>query len=565
MVRFLPADTDVTAALTGSYDGVLVLISYLVACLASYAGLLMSDRLRVAESPRIFWTWLGAGALSMGIGVWAMHFVGMLAFVLPVAVSYDVELTVISAIPAVLASALALHIMASQRRDRWAYILAGSLIGAGIGTMHYAGMAAMRVDATMYYETSLFVLSIVIAAVLGIAALFVHDLGQRLPVAVSGGRVHPIGAALIGLAITGMHYTAMQATYFLPAADLKATNGAVIDIDSLGFAVVAVTTLIVAAAIVATLVDRRLRSAAQLLRATRQRMMDAIDSISDGFILFDGGGELVLCNRVFRGMYPDLAEALRPPTTYERVLRAWADRRTSELDGLDGEAYIAECLRRFKEGTATVEDNEEEQLPDGRWVYIRQRSVESGGLVGVWADITPVKELQNLYEELALRDPLTGLANRKCFEDRLLHAAAHARRQGDRVALIFVDLDRFKPINDQFGHDGGDLVLKTVAARLLAVTRDSDTAARLGGDEFAVILEPGGDRAKVELAAQRVLAALKAPMEIDGKTCGISASVGVAIGSPQDFDHVAFLRQADEAMYEVKKAGGGAYLVYDEL
>ena len=566
MLHFTDASVDIDSALNGRYDAGLVLVSYLVATLAAYAGLLMSDRMQVAARRGLYWGWLAAGAVTMGIGVWAMHFIGMLAYVLPIPVGYEPLMTVASVAPAIVASALALHVMAGSNRSPSGYVIGGTLIGGGIGTMHFTGMAAMRLDAAMYYDKTLFTLSILIAAGLGVAALYAQSLRLGLARQSAGRQLHPISAILIGLAVTGMHYTAMQATFFIP--DPLTQGVAQLGISGFGLTVgVTFTTIaIIVLAIAATLIDRRLERAARLLRVTRDRMMQAIESLSDGFILFDDGGNLVMCNTVFRKMYPDLADVLQQPTNYERVLRAWAERSPNGAEAAEREAYVSDCLARFTVGNGGRQppEEEEDRLHDGRWVYIRQRPVAGGGVVGVWADVTSIKALQSVYEELAFTDTLTRLPNRKCFDDRLQHAAALARRGGGTLALLYVDLDGFKPINDRYGHEAGDAALIEVAARLRSAVRDSDTVARLGGDEFAVILEPNGDRETAIAAAERVLAAIAPRITIGPHTVHLGASIGIAVAPAEGLDHVAFVRMADQAMYKAKDAGRGTYRIFGE-
>ena len=568
MIHFLGASDNVANALSGTYDRDLVIVSYLVAVLAAYAGLLLSDRIGVAENRRGRWAWLAAGAVTMGVGVWAMHFIGMLAFILPVPVLYDPWITLASVSPAIVACALALRIMSRTRRLRgrtgWQHILiAGVSIGVGIGVMHYTGMAAMRLDAVMAYDPVLFAVSVVVAAVLGVAALYVHSLKDGRWSHNTGWWLYPVSAALIGLAISGMHYTAMGATYYF-ALDHPQTGHAVgLDSFWMSVGVTIAAVLIVLLAIAAALVDKRLQAAAELLQVSRQRMVEAVESISDGFIMFDGNGRLVMCNHVFRSMYPELREVLKPNTPYAKVLESWAKLERTDIDTARTLDYVKDCLQRFADGTTGDDSPEEDRLGDGRWVYIRQHPIKSGGIVGVWADVTPIKELQNLYEERANHDPLTNLPNRQLFEDRMEHAARHARRLNVDVALLYLDLDGFKPVNDALGHAAGDEVLKEVARHLHAVVRETDTVARLGGDEFAVLLEPHGDREQAEMVAQRILSSLSEPIAVGGQQCGVGVSIGIALSSAQNFDTEAFIKKADAAMYEAKKASGNSYRFHD--
>jgi diguanylate cyclase (GGDEF)-like protein len=425
MLRFLAATTDTGAALSASYDGVLVVVSYVVAALASYAGLLMSERIGVAESVRGRWAWLSAGSVTMGIGVWAMHFLGMLAFVLPIPVAYNLDITIASAVPAILASAVALSVMGGNQHGYRQYIIAGTLLGAGIGGTHYTGMAAMLMNADMRYDPGLFALSILVAVGLGIAALYAHDLRLGILGFGKSRRLHPLGAAVMGLAVAGMHYTAMGATYFFPIAD-KGIDDLALDPHWLSVGVTAITILIVLLAIAATSVDKKLQSATELLR-------------------------------------------------------------------------------------------------------------------------------------LANHDPLTGLPTRQLFDDRLNHAAAHAKRLKGSIALLYVDLDDFKLINDTLGHVAGDMVLKEVAKRLQAAARETDTVARLGGDEFTVIMEPQGNRGSAEGLSARILQSLSEPISIGNRDCTVGASIGIGVSPAEDFDKVEFVKMADAAMYEAKNARGNTY------
>jgi NO-binding membrane sensor protein with MHYT domain len=212
MIAFVDHDSSLMSPLAGAYDFSLVLASYAIAALAAYAGLMICDRIAAARHSRERWSWIVAGSVVMGFGVWTMHFIGMIAFTLPIPVGYDVSVTAASLLPAAVASGCALHVIGVHGHGRLRYIVAGALIGAGIGAMHYTGMAAMRMDAVIRYDPALFVLSIVVAVALGITALYASDFKPRILGAAAERARRPLAAALIGLAITGMHYTAMEAT-----------------------------------------------------------------------------------------------------------------------------------------------------------------------------------------------------------------------------------------------------------------------------------------------------------------------------------------------------------------
>jgi diguanylate cyclase (GGDEF)-like protein len=560
MLHFTQSAGAIAAALPVEYDPVLVVLSYLVAALASYTGLLMSERIAGAPTQNERRAWLFSGACVMGIGVWAMHFTGMLALRLPIPVDYRIDLTILSAVPAALASGVALYVMAQRRSHHRRTLIGGTLIGAGIGIMHYIGMEAMHLEAHHAYEPGLFALSILVAVVLGIAALYTHELRHELFGWHQGRLQLPIAAALMGLAIAGMHYTAMAGVHFFFPGPPPSGDHATFGTDWLSLDVAVVSLFVILIAIVATKVGQRFEATRQRSRVDRRRMFEAIDSITDGFVLFDDEGQLVMANRVFQQMYPGLGEVLKPGTPYSSVISAWARMRSGRGDAESAEVYVAECLRHFKGGNGEVAP-QEDQLKDGRWIYVRQQPVAGGGMVGVWTDVTPIKKLQTMYERQATHDALTGLANRQLFTDRLEHAIAHAKRQNRTLPLLFVDLDKFKPINDTHGHEVGDLVLKEVAMRLLEQVRDSDTVARLGGDEFVVLMEPYGERYGAEALAHRIVRSLSQAINVAGRECFIGASVGVGLMPPELLDRDELIKLADEAMYDAKRKGGNSLAI----
>lgn len=210
------------------------------------------------------------------------------------------------------------------------------------------------------------------------------------------------------------------------------------------------------------------------------------------------------------------------------------------------------------------------RLDRDEWMWIRSRGevVERDRkgralrVLGTNADITARKERELATLREATQDPLTGLANRRLFRDRLEHAIARARRSGDPLSVIYIDLDRLKAVNDAFGHAVGDELIRAFAARLSACLRAGDTAARLGGDEFAVILEGLASRDHAALVAEKIVAAMRAPFPIGERSLQASASLGVAILKPQDaFRPEALLARADAALYDAKHAGRDRYAV----
>jgi diguanylate cyclase (GGDEF)-like protein/PAS domain S-box-containing protein len=183
--------------------------------------------------------------------------------------------------------------------------------------------------------------------------------------------------------------------------------------------------------------------------------------------------------------------------------------------------------------------------------------------VGIFSDITEEKAQEEQLRRLAHHDSLTGLPNRALFFDRLTQAIAHARRERCYVAVMFLDLDHFKAVNDRFGHDIGDRLLCGIAGRLSACVRHSDTVARLAGDEFTVILPDLTDPEAAGRIADKMLAGLTEPFDLSGQRITVTASIGIAIHPRDAADAEALLARADQAAYAAKRQGRNARLYYD--
>jgi len=185
-----------------------------------------------------------------------------------------------------------------------------------------------------------------------------------------------------------------------------------------------------------------------------------------------------------------------------------------------------------------------------------------GGIIGVMVDISQRKELERKLEELASHDTLTGLSNRRDFDARLEQALARSQRTSSQLALLFLDLDGFKDVNDKLGHSAGDQVLQIVAQRLTKIMRKSDTAGRMGGDEFAVILEGSVTRDTAALVAEKILTELASPYTLNEGAVGhLSASIGIAFAPDHGTELDTLFAHADRAMYSAKDQGKNRFAI----
>ena len=418
------------------FDAAVVLLSVLVACLASYTALDLARR--VHENER--WgtaLWVAAGALVMGSGIWAMHFIGMLAMAVPFAFGFAPGLTALSWVAAVAVSALALGIAARDRLTA-ATLTAGALaMGGGVCAMHYTGMAAMVMAPGISWHAGWVTASAVIAVSASAVALLIFFGLRRL----QGWRQRAAqgGAALaMGLAISGMHYAGMAAAGYPEGSVCLSADG--LGGRNLGLFILVAVGMLMAIALFTAALDARMS----------------------------------------RSLHKANAE-----------------------------------LRR-----------------------------------------------------MAFVDALTGLPNRALLQERLQQAVAEvdrvcARPMGDAsLALLFVDLDGFKPVNDGLGHAAGDEVLVQVAQRLRALALERATLTRLGGDEFVLLLDDGARVHDAVGVAGQVLRSLQRPFAVRGREVVLSASIGI-ITYPGAAASDQLLTAADAAMYAAKRAGGATYAVFE--
>ncbi|MDJ0948051.1 MAG: EAL domain-containing protein [Alphaproteobacteria bacterium] len=306
--------------------------------------------------------------------------------------------------------------------------------------------------------------------------------------------------------------------------------------------------------------ELELRRLASVARSAEQNLFEAIDALSDGFVLYDRHDRLVICNRRYREIYSETADLIRSGVRFEDMIRKGAARgQYPDAIGRE-EDWVRERVRQHQNPQGPIE----QKLPDGTWLRIDERRTREGGLVGFRTDITELKRREEELKQLATTDELTGLPNRNDFHDRLAGALANAKRTGRLVGLMFMDLDRFKNVNDTLGHGVGDELLKMVAKRLRACCRETDIVARLGGDEFAVIVTNIEEVSGVTVLADRIIAALEAPFSIKGQEIESGTSIGIAI-YPDDFSNIKeLMSNADLALYRAKDHGRGCWQLYDK-
>lgn len=254
-LTFIDSSVNIEESYQGSYNYILVLISYAVVVLAAHVALKLSTVISATQRDRIRYAWIGAGSTALGVSIWAMHFIGMLAYTLPVPVVYDPGLTLLSLLPVIVASAAILHFLAAPSVSHLQVLGSGALMGVCIGTMHYVGMAAMRMDAIVLYAPLLFSLSLIGAITLAILALYLKFLPQ-LKQDFSELTVNLGAPVIMALAVTGMHYTAMSAAYFFPTGAESTVAG--LDPVLLAMLIAAATIMILLMILLATFAGKEM-------------------------------------------------------------------------------------------------------------------------------------------------------------------------------------------------------------------------------------------------------------------------------------------------------------------
>jgi diguanylate cyclase (GGDEF)-like protein/PAS domain S-box-containing protein len=291
------------------------------------------------------------------------------------------------------------------------------------------------------------------------------------------------------------------------------------------------------------------KRAEEAVSASEERYRRIVETTREGVVVFDGSGVITFANaRMANLIGYDVDDLVGSPVT-----RFTASDVSSERPWAEGESSLdIELVRR--DGSAL-------------WVMVSATLLEIDGGSGVLAMVSDITDRKRAEEELAhqaLHDHLTGLPNRALLLDRLQQALARSRRSGTTVAVVFLDLDRFKLVNDGLGHDVGDELLLAVASRLREGTRLADTVARFGGDEFVLVFEDVVDERAVNSLSEGVLDALSAPIEIDGRSFHVSASAGVTLGTGTTNTPEELIRDADAAMYRAKERARGSYEIFNE-
>lgn len=420
------------------HEPLLILIAFAVASAACFATLDMAERQSHSEQPAAQRQWRILGACCLAGGIWAMHFISMLAFQAPVEIHYDVSLTGLSLLIALIVAWLAMTSLDRSQMHPRHYLQSALLIGLGIILMHFVGMAALQTGAQQYYQTGMLLASAAIALLTSLAALLLARYFRN-----GSGTLHQAmkyGASLLmASGIVATHFTAMAAMSLVIPADTALSLPSADNSLQLGLTVAFITLLISGSSISAALSDKKLQSKEHDLR------------------------------------------------------------RVSML------------LSQLDQARASL-------------------------------------------QQAAHYDALTSLVNRRGFNQVFAERLAEQDPSENRLAVMFLDIDHFKRINDSLGHDAGDQMLKVIASHIKAATRSHDLVARFGGDEFCVVTSLNGPDEARHLA-QRIMQRMKDPIDLGGRRMVMTTSIGISIYSDDGLTAEELLKHADLALYQSKGSG----------
>ncbi|RUV22559.1 EAL domain-containing protein [Mesorhizobium sp. M1A.F.Ca.IN.022.04.1.1] len=514
------------------HDLRLVALAALICGISSFSAVNLLRHVEQSTS-RNRYAWLLIAATATGFGIWATHFVAMIAFTPGIPNAYNAELSALSLAASVVLTAAGMWI-ATIRGGIDHYLVGGAVLGVGIAVMHYTGMAAFEVQGRIVWNELLVALSL--AAGVTLAAL------SLLVVLCRPSTLTTIAAAvLLTLAICTLHFIAMAAVSIYPDSSIEISKFTIAPMSQ-AFAAAAASLVILVLSAAALRIDLRFRRH----QAEAQRMHGLANAAVEGLIVCDGS-RIVSANDSIAAL-----SGIAPGTLNVMTLSdLFGERVASAIAGGSGQAQEAEL--RSQDGT---------RIP----VELIARSIDYCGKPHDVVAVRDMRERKKAEQEilrLAHFDPLTGLANRRSFTSRLEAEIATASGKDGQLALMLLDLDRFKEVNDLFGHAAGDAVLQRVAQCASGVLRHGQMLARLGGDEFAIIAPNLPDPQAAGRIAEAVLSKLRQESQLSPGGELVSASIGIALYPLDADDQAALVSHADTALYRAKAEGKDTYRYFE--
>lgn len=552
-----PLDSPASSgsALLHRYDPGLVFLSFIIAACASVLAMYLAESAKQFTLKRDQQLALAGGAVALGAAVWSMHFIGMLAFELCATVKYVQWITILSILPALIASWAAMRWLFEQHKGFLHLLLGGTVTGAGIGVMHYSGMLAMQTAASIGFELWGVLISVLVAVVLATLALWFRHICDGL----RHWRAwrHVIGGVVMGAAITTMHYVGMASARFIGTPEFAEP---VFTVDRWYLSMlIALGAMALVGLMTAQNMLAKQRQLSRELHFKEQQMRVIFQNAIDAIVITDHDGIIQTVNRSFEGLFGFNAQyalgkhvSMLIPEWSSLNVPSQLRRQTDVTD-----QWIVECNARHADG---------HEIPL-RSALVSIREHDQDLYVGFLMDMTMFHTQQKNLERLVTEDALTGLLNRRGLIKTMQQIATLPVVDRPGIALLFIDLDGFKAVNDKYGHTAGDEVLVEVAQRLQAVLRQDDVVCRFGGDEFVIMLCYLRDLDEITTTVADKVKQAIAPLILlsNGIEVKVGCSIGVAHAVPGNLEDInALINDADAAMYQAKKSGGQCVVYFGQ-
>ncbi|MBB4393436.1 EAL domain-containing protein [Bradyrhizobium sp. ERR14] len=563
----------VFSCLAVEHDWRLVVLAGLVCFAASIVAVSIFHR-AIATRARRRWIWITIAGAAIGYGIWATHFVAMLAYEPGVPTGYGIVPTAFSLAAAMLLTSVGFGV-AVGTSGLWRAMAGGVIIGGGIASMHYLGMWALEVPGRVAWSMDLVFVSIILGMCLGCAALAVALRYQ-------GYRGTLAAAVLLTLAIVSHHFTAMGAVQITPDPTRATTDSLSLSPAFLALAIAGVALSVLGMSLIGVLADRRLATrtarfeeiinqlsvARQQLEGSQNELQDqklrldtAINNMVEALCMFDAEKRLVVCNERYARLYRLPPELLTTGTPHADIIRHRVVTGILKSDTSEGAAE--QFLSKLAALPFDAVSSRIDEFADGRLICVTRQPMAGGGWVATHLDVTEQRRSEARIAHMAQHDALTDLPNRVLLRERMEHAIAVTRSGGVDLAVLMLDLDRFKEVNDTLGHPAGDSLLRAVSARLRECTTETALIARLGGDEFAVIDYVTNPAVEAATLAENIRKALCEPFDLGDHRVTVGTSIGIAIAPRDGSDSDVLMKSADLALYSAKSGGRGAFRFFE--
>ena len=514
----------------------------LAACICACASFTTVNLVANAQATRhwLSQAWLLAAAILFGCGTWSLHFVAMLAFMPSLPIGYDVQTTIASAGVVVAGALAALLLWRLIPSRRLGVCVGGIMLGLSVAAMHYCGVAAMQLPGHIRFDQREILLSVIVS--IGFATLALARAGTLVSV-----RRRAEVSGWLSLGVFGLHFTGMTAMS-IDLGQPTRQAGAVLGSGTLGIVVGSVSLAILMVSLAATLMEQRLSQRALL----ELRRMHLLDDLSHEGLIIHGDGIILQVNTAGSRMFGVAADRLAG-----RRLLDFIPESTDPLVMADADDPAAEPMS----GEIHVRAASGHLIP----VELSSRRIAYEGrpcIATAVHDLSDRRRHEARIRHLAHHDTLTDLPNRFLLQDRLVQALDTAARTDAPLALLHLDLDHFRQVNDLLGHAGGDALLVQLARRLQVELCSRDTLARIGGDEFVVVATSARPGEVADLAG-RLVDAVARPFELQGQTIGIAASIGIALHPGDGVGASSLMHAADRALSRTKQERHGGFHFFD--